>query len=63
MHTWTSPRWGRFCALFGALAVLLMTQTAQASDGVAFTDPGDLPQLRMVDGSEALPLKHTVVRA
>lgn len=63
MHTWTSPRWGRFCALFGALAVLLMTQTAQASEGVAFTDPGDLPQLRMVDGAEALPLKHTGVRA
>ncbi len=30
---------------------------------VAFTHPGDLPQLRLVDGAEALPLKHTDVRA
>jgi len=63
MHTWTSPRWGWLCALFGALAVLLMTGTARASDRVAFTDPGDLPQLRLVDGADALPLKHTDVRA
>ncbi len=63
MDTWTGSRWGWLCALFGALAVLLMTQTAHASDGVAFTDPGDLPQLRLVDGADALPLKHTDVRA
>ena len=63
MHTWTSPRWGWLCAFFGAVAVLLMTHAAQASDRVAFTDPGDLPQLRLVDGAEALPLKHTDVHA
>lgn len=63
MHTWTGPRWGWLCALFGAVAVLLMTDTAYASDRVAFTDPGDLPQLRLVDGAESLPLKHTDVHA
>jgi Ca-activated chloride channel family protein len=40
-----------------------MTFPAHASDRVAFTDPGDLPQLRLVDGADALPLKHTDVRA
>ena len=46
-----------------ALLSSLWVPEAYAADDRAFTDPGDLPQLRLVDGAGLLPLRHTDVHA
>ncbi len=61
--------WVLGCALLWMVGVPVPRAWAQGMDApsqerpVAFTDPGDLPRLRLVDGAQELPLKHTDVRA
>lgn len=57
-------RGGWWWALSCAFVLFLVGSVARAEDReVAFTDPGDLPRLRLVEDASELPLRHTDVRA